>query len=98
MGLLQIPGFLLTLAMGLILMTDTIELLEIFIGPLAYVIWIFVVPIFAPAGLFLPWFDAWVFGKDVNPIVLWLWVAWLVHLAILGIMVALPELFRRFKS
>lgn len=38
MGLLQIPGFLLTLAMGLILMTDTIELLEIFIGPLAYVI------------------------------------------------------------
>lgn len=98
MGLLKILGYLLTLAMGFVLVADTIELLKVFVGSLAYVLWIFVVPIFAPAGLFLPWFDAWVFGEAVNPVVFWLWVAWLVPLAILAIVVALPELIRRFKS
>lgn len=98
MGLLEILGFLLTLPMGFFLVADTVELLKVFIGPLAYVLWIFIAPILAPAGLLLPWFDAWVFGEAVNPIVFWLWVAWLIPLAILAIVVALPELVRRFKS
>jgi hypothetical protein len=58
MGLLKILGYLFTLAMGFVLVADTIELLKVFVGSLAYVLWIFVVPIFAPTGLFLPWFDA----------------------------------------
>lgn len=98
MGLLKILGFLLTLAMGFVLVADTIELLKVFVGSLAYVLWNFVAPVFAPAGLLLPWFDAWVFGEALNPIVFWLWVAWLVPLAIIAIVVALPELMRRFKS
>lgn len=98
MALLKILGFPLTLAMGFVLVADTIELLKGFVGSLAYVLWIFVVPIFAPAGLLLPWFDAWVFGESVNPIVFWLWVAWLVPLGIFTIVVGLPELIRRFKS
>ena len=83
--------------MGFVLVADTVELLKMFVGPLAYVGWILVAPILAPAGLFLPWFDAWVFGGGVDPIVFWLWIAWLVPLVILAIVVALPELIRRFK-
>ncbi|THI88852.1 MAG: hypothetical protein CAF41_005615 [Nitrospira sp. CG24A] len=98
MGLLQIPGFLLTLAMGIVLVADTIALLKGFVGSLAYGLWIFVVPVLAPVALLLPWFDAWVFGTAVNPMVFWIWVAWLVPLGILVIVVGLPELIRRFKS
>ena len=91
-GAAPIPGFLLTLAMGIVLVADTIALLKGFVGSLAYVLWIFVVPVLAPVALLLPWFDAWVFGTAVETLmVFWIWVAWLVPLGILVIVVGLPE-------
>lgn len=65
---------------GIIFLGTVIELLDIWIGSLAYVLWFFVAPIFSPAMIVLPWFDAWVNGGQVNENILIIWISFYVCL------------------
>ncbi|MDD5328045.1 MAG: hypothetical protein PHY02_09590 [Phycisphaerae bacterium] len=71
------------LLMAVILIGDDIELFKKFIGVLAYPVGFLLSPIFAPALLFLPWYDAWVNGGAVNRNVLFIWAVFYINLAIL---------------
>jgi hypothetical protein len=69
---------ILLLLNGIIFLGSIIDLIKIWIGPASYLVVWFIAPIFSPAFLFLPWFDAWVMGEPVNEVVLYLWLAFIV--------------------
>ena len=75
-----ISNFIFIMTMPIVLINSllfigtVIAFLESAIGVFAYVAWIFVLPAFCPAFLFLPWFDAWVEGSNnLNDVILFSW-------------------------
>jgi hypothetical protein len=53
-----------------------VDLLESWVGGLAYILWVIAVPLMSPALIVLPWFEAWESGGAVNDNVFMIWVIW----------------------
>ena len=87
--MISISKFLafLTIAVGgfntLLFIGTVIALLKSWIGGFAYVAWVFLLPLFSPAFLFFPWFDAWVENNNnPNDVILFSWGAFLACMAL----------------
>jgi len=69
---------ILTLLNAIIFVGTTIDLLQQYVGILAYILWLFALPILSPTVIALPWFEAWVSGSQVSPTIFWIWLLWLI--------------------
>lgn len=61
-----------------IFLGSVVALLKGYVGPLAYVLWMFAAPLLSPAAIGLPWFVAWVYGTEVNDRVFWIWASFFI--------------------
>lgn len=97
--IIPILFYLLSIVIGITYVGTVIELLQKFIGFLAYGLWIIAAPILSPTLLFLPWFDAWVTGHSINTRTLWLWGIWMTYaLIVIVYFYFVEDLIKKLKS
>lgn len=91
--------YLLSLVIGTIYVGTVIQLLQKYVGFIAYGLWIIAAPILSPAALLLPWFEAWATGHSVNNRILWLWGIWIAYALIVSVYIYFIEDFiKKLKS
>ena len=81
-ALIKIFGFLINAIVLIFYVGAVVDLTIYYLGAIGYWVWPFPAMVLVELVLILPWFDAWVAGGGLDPVITLIWIVWLAWLGV----------------